>query len=276
MGACKFCGEPAGLLSSAHKECREAHQRACGSVTALLDSGLNADVPATGLSRSVQEVSASGRLAATELRKLVLSSMVRWIDNALSDHVLSHDEEKRLTDFTEAFNIENEDIDEVGYKLKLVKALTLRDLSEGQIPKRFKIEGPLPINLTRDESIIFVFQNAEYQKMNTRYHYAGRSSGTSVRLMKGVYLKSSGYKGERLKTDELQSVGKGHLIVTNKNVFFYGPEIVKMPLKKIAGVQPFTDGIAVFKDRENAKPAYFMLDDPLYAVNLISLASSLT
>jgi hypothetical protein len=101
------------------------------------------------------------------------------------------------------------------------------------------------------------------------------STGTSVRLMKGVYLRSSGYKGERIRTDELQSVGTGYLVVTNKNLFFYGPEIVKAPLKKIAGVQPYTDGIGIFKDGQNAKPIYFMLDDPFYAANLISLANSL-
>jgi hypothetical protein len=90
-------------------------------------------------------------------------------------------------------------------------------------------------------------------------------------MMKGVYLRSSEYRGERINTSELRSVGTGLLVVTNKNLFFYGPEVVKTPLKKIVGVQPYADGICVSTDGRNAKP----LDDPFFAVNLISLASSL-
>ena len=48
---------------------------------------LGSSVPGSGLKRSVQEVAASGRVPPAELRKLVLSSMVRWMDDALSDHV---------------------------------------------------------------------------------------------------------------------------------------------------------------------------------------------
>ena len=49
--------------------------------------------------------------------------------------------------------------------------------------------------------------------------------------MKGVYLRSSAYTGERIQTSEMQSAGPGYLIVTTKNLFFYGSEIVKIPLK---------------------------------------------
>jgi len=97
----------------------------------------------------------------------------------------------------------------------------------------------------------------------------------SVRVMKGVYLRSSGYRGERIQTSELQSAGDGLLVVTNRNLFFYGSEIAKTPLKKIVGVQPYTDGIGVFRDGQNAKPQFFKLDDPFFAANMISLANSL-
>jgi hypothetical protein len=160
--------------------------------------------------------------------------------------------------------------------MKLVKAAILRDLSEGRVPTRMKIEGSLPINLAKGESLIFAFQNAEYFKTHTRYHYVGGSSGTSFRLVKGVYLRSSSYKGERIRTDELQSGGTGYLIVTTKNLVFYGAEIVKAPLKKIIGVKPYTDGIEVFREGQNAKPMHFKIDDPFFAANLISLSNSLS
>jgi hypothetical protein len=224
----------------------------------------------------VQEMATLGRVAPAELHKLVLSSMVRWIDGALSDHLLSHEEEKHLDEFVEAFDVQVADLDEVGCKIKLVKAQILRDLSEGVIPKRISISGSGSlISLQKGESIIFAFQNAEYYKMQTRSQYVGSSIGMSARIVKGLYLKSSAFQGERIQTSELQSGGTGNLVVTNKNLFFYGSEIVKTPLKKIAGVQPYSDGIGVFRDGQNAKPQYFKLDDPFYAANLISLANSL-
>jgi hypothetical protein len=167
------------------------------------------------------------------------------------------------------------DLDEAGCKLKLVKGQILRDLSEGKVPQRVNISGGLPINLSKNESIIFVFQGAEFQRLRTRTQYVGASNGMSVRIMKGVYLRSSDYRGERIQNSELQSVGTGLLAITNKNLFFYGPEIVKTPLRKIVGVQPYSDGIGVFTEGQNAKPQIFKLADPFFAANLISLANSL-
>ena len=134
----------------------------------------------------------------------------------------------------------------------------------------------LTISFGKDESIIWIFLKCEYYKLHTRTRYVGSSYGTSVRVMKGVYLRSSNYEGERFQTSEMQSAGPVWLIVTTKNLFVYGPEIVKVPLKKIVGVQPYTDGIGVFREGQNAKPMHFKLDDPFYAANLISFANSLT
>ena len=276
MGTCQYCGESAGLLSFAHKQCREAHKKAAKSVNTLLESGLKSDVSSIALKRSTEEVAASGRVPANELRKIVLSSMVRWMDEALSDHVLSHEEERRLSDFTEAFDIQVADLDELGYRTKLIKGQILRDLSEGKVPNRISMSGSLPISRAKNESIIFIFQNAEYHKIHTRSQFVGGSSGMSVRVVKGVYLRSSAFKGERIQTSELQSAGTGLLVMTSKNLFFYGSEIIKVPLRKIAGVQPYTDAVGIFKDGQNSKPIFFKLDDPFYAANLISLANSLT
>ena len=133
MGSCRYCGRPAGLFSSVHKECQEAHDRACQSVTTLLDNSLSSDTPLLGVKRSVQEMATIGRIAPADLRKLVLDAMARCIDAALGDHVLSIDEEKRLNEFNEAFDINLPDIDEAGCRMKLVKGLILRDLSEGKV-----------------------------------------------------------------------------------------------------------------------------------------------
>ena len=144
MGNCKYCGEKTGLLSSAHKECQEAHRVATTSVVALVESGLRSSGPSSsGLRRSVDEIAASGRVKLPELRDLIIGAMATWIDEALSDHVLSEDEEKRLTQFTEIFNIKIEDLDRMDCRKK-VKGLILRDLSEGRIPKRFTMSGTLP------------------------------------------------------------------------------------------------------------------------------------
>jgi hypothetical protein len=195
---------------------------------------------------------------------------------ALGDHVLSIDEEKRLNEFNEAFDINLPDIDAAGCRMKLVKGLIIRDLSEGKVPQRLNISGALPLILSKDESIIFAFQDAEFQRVHTRTKYVGSSNGMSVRMMKGVYLRSSEYQGERFRTSENHSVGTGLLAVSNKNLFFYGPEVVKTPLKKIVSVQPYADGIGVFTSAgQNAKPQIFLLADPFFAANLILLASSL-
>ena len=111
--------------------------------------------------------------------------------------------------------------------------------------------------------------------MHTRTQYVGASKGMSVRVMKGVYLKSSEYRGERFKPQKRNpsalAVGRN-----KQKPLPLRPRSCENALKKIVNVQPYADGISVFTSAsQNAKPKIFLLDDPFFAANLILLANPL-
>ena len=54
-------------------------------------------------------------------------------------------------------------------------------------PERVNVTGDLPLNLGRDEKIIYVFADTTYFTMRSKTQYVGGSHGVSFRVMKGVY-----------------------------------------------------------------------------------------
>ena len=53
----------------------------------------------------------------------------------------------------------------------------------------------LPFNLMKSEDLVWVFKDVDYFVEKTRTHYKGGSQGVSVRVMKGVYYRTGGFKG---------------------------------------------------------------------------------
>jgi hypothetical protein len=88
--------------------------------------------------------------------------------------------------------------------------------------------------------------------------------------MKGLSFRVGAFRGESIKAAELKIEGLGNLIVTTRNVFFSAPlKAQKIPAKRIASIEPYSDGIAILRDNANALPMIFKVDDPWFAANVI-------
>jgi hypothetical protein len=109
-----------------------------------------------------------------------------------------------------------------------------------------------------------------------RRQIVGRSQGMSFRVMKGVYYRVGGFKGEPLMTTERKNLGTGMLAVTNKNLYFVGPgKTTRIPYAKVVSFTPYSDAVGVMRDAATAKPQFFMVDDPWFAYNLITNLSQI-
>ena len=143
---------------------------------------------------------------------------------------------------------------------------------DGKVPEsKLKIEGNLPFLFQKSEYMIWVFQNVEYYEHLTRTEYHGGSQGIGVKIAKGLYYRTSGFKGNPVKTDELQDVGKGIVALTNKQIYFSsGAKSFKVPYNKIVTLNPYEDGIGFQKDGANSKPQILRGLDSWFAYNLIT------
>ena len=130
-------------------------------------------------------------------------------------------------------------------------------LQEGTVPD-MNIDISVPFRLLKYERWILAIENVDYAEVRTKREIHGRSLGTSVRVMKGVSIRSSGSRGSPGETDVLTPRGSGTFAISTKHVFFHGERSFRIPLGKIVSVQSTTSGaVEVVRDRASAQPEYF-------------------
>lgn len=271
MADCEYCGKPAGLLKSIHKECAAQRDQALTDINlAFSNMMLVGDkAPSPPMFRAiVEKLGERAHLAPADLRKRVLSGLDLALDTALLDYELSSAEVTRFQQLLDAFDLDASALDEAGIRGKLVKALVLKDLSEGQLSTRLTVNGGLPIAMKRDEQVQWLFKNVGLREQKTKVGYVGGSHGVSIRVMKGVSYRVGAYKGHRVENTSMEHVGDGELVVTNYAIYFLSPpNTKKIALSAIVSVDTYDDGIVITPTR--GKPQIYMIDDPYFAANLI-------
>ena len=264
MGVCRFCGQEAGFLKTAHEACTE-------KLTSAIANYLGGSATISDLDAVATEFGAKGAKGQDVFAPLWDGAVVK----ALEDGVLTSDEEERLVSAARLFGFGQPELDRKGQYTHMVKAAILRDVLEGKIPERVKVEG-LTINLQKSEKLAYVFQGVEYHTLRTVRSFAGVSHGLSIRVMKGVYYRPSVFKGHPVESTEVVSGGTGTLAATNKNLYFLGPlKTMRIPYAKIISFQPYSDGIGIQRDAASAKPEVFKIGDGWFAYNLITNLASL-
>lgn len=271
MGQCIYCGKPAGFLKKTHKECKQRQEQGKSEIIFLVSEvGLEGG-DLRRLKSSIDQVASSSHIDTSMKKSLVVSGWERAVEAAFDDGVLTEDEESALSELKQYFSLSQQDLDRNGSFTKLVKGAVLRDILDGNLPERVRIDGSLPFNLQKTEKVVWVFQNVDYYEEKTRSRYVGGSQGVSIRIAKGLYYRAGAFKGERVQTSETIHADTGLLGVTNKHIYFAGPsKRFRINYNKIVAFEPFSDGIGVQRDVQTAKPQSFSTGDGWFTYNLIT------
>ncbi|MCY3720565.1 MAG: hypothetical protein OXG07_13550 [Anaerolineaceae bacterium] len=271
MGRCRYCGEDAGLLRREHRDCRIAHGQGRERINALVLKATRDGQVNEGLRREIGDIARESHIAAGDLRDLVSAGWSAAVEHALDDHVITGQEEANLHQLQTLFQLENHELDDEGALTRLKQACVLRDVLNGELPK-LKIEGgPLPFNLMKSESLVWVFQEVDYFEEKTRTQFRGGSQGMSFRVAKGVYYRVGGFRGERVQTSEKVYGGTGLLGVTTRHLYFSGGnKHFRIRYDRMVVIEPYRDGIGVMRDAQSAKPQTFVTGDGWFVYNLVS------
>lgn len=196
--------------------------------------------------------------------------------NFLSDGTLSNDEQKKITDYIQAFGLQLNNIPapyQNGDISKLSQVALIKALQNGIVPK---INIQVPIILGKNESVLWAYSSVScYQEKVTR-EWVGRNSGLSFRVCKGVYYRIGRSKGHPVERSSMELQGTGMLYVTNKNLIFWSQmKNMKIPFSKIIGFTPYSDGIEVHRDGASAKRLTLQGFDPWFIMNVISQLTNL-
>ncbi len=199
----------------------------------------------------------------------IMKCYENYIDEIFEDGIIDEDEEEFFGKMNQILPVTEDDTKP--YLSRVVKGIIIRELFEGKLPQRLNFTGIIPLVLQKGESVIWIFNNVKLYEDKTSKHYVGGSSGMSVRVAKGIYYRTSAFKGYPVETTETLLMGIGQLFITNKHIFFSSADkSIKIPAKKITSLIPKANGIIIQKDGVRAKPEKFLLDDPWFAHNLIS------
>ena len=153
-----------------------------------------------------------------------------------------------------------------------IQRKVLAILEDGKVPD-LHISVDVPFKLQKNEKWILAVNNVSYAEMRTKREVVGRSAGVSVRVMKGVSVRTGASKGTPVETDVLSPRGNGTFAVSTKHVFFHGERSFRIPLGKIVSVQGVPRGLEIVRDRASAQPEYFGIvgQDAQFVADLIHL-----
>jgi hypothetical protein len=271
MGACQFCGNPAGFLKSKHKECEQKNVAAKTRLPQLLADAFSLPIAPEDFLAKFDEVATACWLTNAERRTAIMEGLRRQAEAVLEDHVLTASEERRIVAFQTVMGVADDELSGTQFQNALAKASILRDLDEGKIQSRVKFDGHLPVLLGKTEELIWIFANSPLWELRTKTSYVGRSNGVSIRLARGLYYRVGSSRGERVQNASMEHVDTGAVFLSSKNLYFSGgTKTFKLPYSKMVSVKLFSDGLEIVKDGANPKPQVLGLDDPAFAANLIS------
>jgi hypothetical protein len=154
----------------------------------------------------------------------------------------------------------------------MLQSEVLLDILNGKKPNpKITIGGDFPFMLNKNENIVWLFRNITLHQQKVQREYVGRSRGISVRVMKGVYYRTGGFKGHPIETTIMQKIGTGSVCFTDKHIYFHSPEkSLKIPYSKILSVDSYSNGIGLQKDGANDKPIFLEGLNSWFAYNVIA------
>jgi hypothetical protein len=271
MPKCKYCGQPAGFFHWKHAECSRKHEDGKRQIALAVTGAVTDNSPLELLDKKIDQIADQAYISQDEERSLVVQSWTTAVDHSLDHGLIDSAQEERIIGIKNQLELSQAEADRAGALSRVVKAGVLREVMQGNVPQRVKLDGALPVNLLKDERVVWIFQRCDYLEDKTRRQYVGGSHGVSIRIAKGLYYRVGAFQGQAIDRTERVHVDTGLVVVTNKNIYFAGPaKSLRLPYAKIVSFQPFSDGIGVIRDAASAKPQIFVTHDGWFTYNLVT------
>ena len=175
-------------------------------------------------------------------------------NNFLKDGQLTAQEEHLLNQFMTILNIQVQKLPveyQSGSITRIAQTGILNNIQAGNLPNQ---PSMLPIVLGKGESLLWTYNNVTLYQEKIEKEYVGRHNGVSVRVIKGVTLRTGKMKGKPVEHSYMNNMGTGELYVTNKHLIFQSPtKAAKVPFNKLIGITPYIDGVELHKEGDSKR-----------------------
>jgi len=201
----------------------------------------------------IKLVAETRKLSIGELRDAVLAGFEAELRRIVDSERLTADQEEAVEAALAHFRIGEKELNRNGAHDRFVLALVLRDLADGVVSQRQKLEREdLPFRLQEAEKLVWVFRNVDY--------------GT-IEVSQEVVMAG----GHGFSYDEVRGVDDtGRLGVTTRHIYFAGEHLrFRIRYDRIVSIEPRSDGFWLMRDHEGAEPEVFLLSDGEFAYELL-------
>jgi len=112
-----------------------------------------------------------------------------------------------------------------------------------------------PIVVSEGEKVVAVLPNTDLLEPRTVRIREGKRHSSSMRIVRGYSTGSGSYTSTTESLDQLKTIDRGTLVVTDQRIAFMGAlKTISIDVKKIMGVDPHADGVALHcKDKEKVE-----------------------
>ena len=237
----------------------------------MLDARLAAlaTEPGSAHLQELQEALNDSGLSPAERNRLLVRAWEAAVEGALEDSVITMDEENALTRYLDRFGLSVNDVNANGAHTSLIQSAVIREVAQGIVPQRQRIEGNLPFNLMKSEQLVWVIDGVEYLETVTRRERRGSSHGVSIRVARGLYYRPSTFRSRPVEWEETARVDSGLLGLTTKHIYFAGSrKRFRVRYDRIVAFEPYSDGLGIMRDAQTAKPQSFITGDGWFVYNL--------
>lgn len=192
-------------------------------------------------------------LDVEKLRNIFISSLEKMAKNAqLDDYQV-----QVLDTIINELNISYGEVPSIAYKIELWRA---NQMSQGIAPNPMYINV---INLQKDEVIYYVINAYQQEYKTVSRSMVGGSAGISIRVAKGVTLRTGRTAGTMVNNKDWVTTNQGTLVVTNKRVVYKNNKRNKtIVLSKIIDIEVGDNYVAIYP--ENADTLLVYIGEKFY------------
>ncbi|MDE7180268.1 MAG: hypothetical protein K2N88_03620 [Muribaculaceae bacterium] len=272
MGKCRFCGRDAGLFHSKHNECEKLHENGVARIKSIIGECFSRKEDFYLHQDELRRICSDSFVTDDERTLIYRGSFDEAIDRYLDDGIIDEAEERSVARFVQFTGLPQHVLNANHSLEKVVQSKVLQDLLNGRVPApRITISGNFPFMLSKNEQLIWLFRDVTLQMQKVRREMVGRSRGVSVRICRGVYYRTGGFKGHPVETTYMQRIGAGSVCLTDKNLYFHSPEkALKIPFSKILSLDAYSNGLGLQKEGAREVPMFFENLNSWFCYNVIA------
>lgn len=260
------------MFHSKHAECEQLHLNGLARIRSIVAGCFERKEDFYLYQAEIQKLCRDAHLSDEDTRGLYCESFDAAIERYLDDGVIDRSEEQCVARFMQFTGLPQQALNANKSLEKVVQSGVLQELLNGRVPSpRITISGSFPFMLDRSEKLLWLFRDVTLLMQKVRRETVGRTRGVSVRICRGVYYRTGGFRGRPVETTYMQRIGTGSVCLTDKHLYFHCPEkTLKIPFSKILSLDAYSNGLGVQKDGANDRPMFFENLDSWFCYNAIS------